>query len=1118
MGVVCRARDPRIGRLVAVKLLRVGDDAMRQRFLQEAQSAGSLQHRNIVTIYVYGEQDGESYIVMELVEGFTLAEQIGTGRALPIARKLELIEELARGLEYAHNRGIVHRDVKPGNVMISTDGVLKILDFGIARVGGSSLTRAGTMIGTPNYMSPEQVEGRVVDRRSDVFAVGLVFYELLTGRQAFSGATVREVVDAVVKREPMPLAEACPGLDPAFDAIVRRAIHKDPARRYRTLSILAADVARLRARVAKPSASADPPTVAIMSGESETVVQPRAPRLAAQSELVAKRRARIDEYLRGGQMAFEAGNFAAAIDACDQAGLLDPDEPRVRDLLERACNAIDKQQIAAWLAEARSCVERDALDEASALLVRVAELAPDSSDAREVANAIDERRQWRQEEDARREAVVDALTRARASLTSGQFDVAIRAASEVLLHDPLHEEAHQLSQRAVADLQERRHQQRLAQAAQAIIDTQKREFAAGRHRAAIEALERATPAHALIDGALTELRAELEAIEQRAREAADRRRQEEEERRRREEEVRRQREEQQRRVMEQMAGARRLIAAGQFVEALRALADVERVPPHKDGIAALIAEARAGQAAVEAAARRERQIADALARTSSEIDRGNLSQASAIVDDILKLAPDHPQALAKRADIAAAIERIERQQAQDREAERIARTARDRFKAGDHAGAMALLESSTPPHPTTAAALVELKSMLAEIERRRREEEERRQALVRDAIARARAAADRTAFAEATALLEPFASSDPIAAETLAGILRDAAAHEARLRLEREAAERRLREEREAAQRRAEQERVARQQRIEEQFRVAAAEIAAGNLQTALDRFERLGRAEGDVPGLETAIADLRADLAAAERERLRKEAEAAHLELQRWTRAQIADARERLQHDDPQSAVQLLDRARSRLADAPESAELEGEVAAILTAARKRVRVQTLLAEARERVDHNAHTEALAKVDAVLALDPRSATALALKAAIREAIEAQARRDLEEFRRDRKAAEERYARERSEKVAQALERAGTTQSPRDAMLILAEALRLDPRNRDCVDLAAARQAELMVLVAALIDENRFADALQALEGLDEVVTTKDRLNALRDRAIIGRAVEERAERSKRHE
>src|SRR5436190_421795 len=132
MGVVCRARDPRIGRLVAIKLLRVGDDAMRQRFLQEAQSAGSLQHRNIVTIFDYGEQDGESYIVMELVEGVTLADQIATGVALPLSRKLELIEDLARGLEYAHNRGIVHRDVKPTNVMISSDSVLKILDFGIA--------------------------------------------------------------------------------------------------------------------------------------------------------------------------------------------------------------------------------------------------------------------------------------------------------------------------------------------------------------------------------------------------------------------------------------------------------------------------------------------------------------------------------------------------------------------------------------------------------------------------------------------------------------------------------------------------------------------------------------------------------------------------------------------------------------------------------------------------------------------------------------------------------------------------------------------------------------------------------------------------------------------------
>jgi hypothetical protein len=251
----------------------------------------------------------------------------------------------------------------------------------------------------------------------------------------------------------------------------------------------------------------------------------------------------------------------------------------------------------------------------------------------------------------------------------------------------------------------------------------------------------------------------------------------------------------------------------------------------------------------------------------------------------------------------------------------------------------------------------------------------------------------------------------------------------------------------------------------------------------------------------------MRAKREAAER-RAEQERAAARLELERWARAQLADAGERLQRDDSRGAVQVLDDARSRLVDASASASLIREVAAALAAARKRLRVQTLLAEAQERIDNNAHSEALAKVDAALAIDPDAAAARELKTAIREAILTRARYDLEEFRRDRKAAEERYARERSEKIASALHRAGTTQSPRDAMLILADALRLDPRNQNCIDLAAARQAELMVLVEALIDESRFADALHALEGLDEVVTTKDRLNALRDRAIIGHAVE----------
>ena len=227
MGVVYQARDPHIGRLVAVKLLNVSDEGVYERFLQEARSAGQLKHRNIVTIYDYGEFESTPFIVMEFIEGTTLGELIRTDRTLSLPRKLELIGDLAAGLDYAHNKGVVHRDVKPANVMIDREGVLKILDFGLARVGESGLTQFGSMMGTPNYMSPEQIQGRPVDRRSDIFAVGLLFYELLSCRQAFPGASIHQVLYAITQADPITLSELCPGLDPDLVAIVNKAIEKE---------------------------------------------------------------------------------------------------------------------------------------------------------------------------------------------------------------------------------------------------------------------------------------------------------------------------------------------------------------------------------------------------------------------------------------------------------------------------------------------------------------------------------------------------------------------------------------------------------------------------------------------------------------------------------------------------------------------------------------------------------------------------------------------------------------------------------------------------------------------------------------------------------------------------
>jgi len=248
MGAVYLARDARIGRLVALKVLRLDNEEMRNRFELEAQSAGRLKHPNIVTIHDYEEYDGNPCLVMEYVEGHTLAEMIQRGDPLPIGRRLDFVEQVCRGLAYAHAAGIVHRDIKPTNLMVDQHGVLKILDFGIARNAERGVTRSRRMVGTAGYMSPEQVRGDKVDQRCDVFAVGLVLYEFLTGRRAFPGENEYSVFDRILNGSPDPFdypdARVLEGVAPILDMALARV----PEQRYQTVTALGTDLAALRQR------------------------------------------------------------------------------------------------------------------------------------------------------------------------------------------------------------------------------------------------------------------------------------------------------------------------------------------------------------------------------------------------------------------------------------------------------------------------------------------------------------------------------------------------------------------------------------------------------------------------------------------------------------------------------------------------------------------------------------------------------------------------------------------------------------------------------------------------------------------------------------------------------
>jgi len=260
MGSLYLARDtnPNTNRLVAVKLLLANLDSgdLRERFAREARALAALNHPNIVDIYDSGEFQGSPFIVMEYVRGETLAEKIKRRAPMSLAQQLKLMVELCSGLAHAHEAGIIHRDIKPANLMVDQYGRLKILDFGIARVsegltrfGGVQVTQLNMRIGTPGYMSPEQIEGGDIDRRSDVFAVGAVCYELISFHEAFTGTNTRQVENKVLQSQPERLTNLIPGLDPEIEQIINRALAKDPKDRFQDATSLEEAFERMRWRV-----------------------------------------------------------------------------------------------------------------------------------------------------------------------------------------------------------------------------------------------------------------------------------------------------------------------------------------------------------------------------------------------------------------------------------------------------------------------------------------------------------------------------------------------------------------------------------------------------------------------------------------------------------------------------------------------------------------------------------------------------------------------------------------------------------------------------------------------------------------------------------------------------
>jgi serine/threonine-protein kinase len=238
MGIVYLGKDPKIHRSVAIKTMRLDEvDAdelpdVKMRFFREAESAGKLSHPNIVTIFDAGEEQDLAYIAMEVLDGVDLKDLCKKKNLLPVKRTMEIVTKISEALDYAHSQNVVHRDIKPANIMVMPDGTVKVTDFGIAKITTSAKTQTGIVLGTPSYMSPEQLSGTKVDGRSDLFSLGVVLFEMLTGERPFQGESVATLM-YVIANQPHPSPyELRPDLPKTVGAVIDRALQKDAAKRY----------------------------------------------------------------------------------------------------------------------------------------------------------------------------------------------------------------------------------------------------------------------------------------------------------------------------------------------------------------------------------------------------------------------------------------------------------------------------------------------------------------------------------------------------------------------------------------------------------------------------------------------------------------------------------------------------------------------------------------------------------------------------------------------------------------------------------------------------------------------------------------------------------------------
>ncbi|HMD08611.1 MAG TPA: protein kinase [Candidatus Acidoferrum sp.] len=480
-GVVYRARDPIINRLVALKTITTGlaeyPDLL-QRFYQEAQSAGGLQHPNIVTIYDLGDADGIPYIAMELLEGESLDQLISRRAALPVPLKLTYVLQACRALDYAHKRGIIHRDIKPDNVMLTRDGTVKVVDFGIARVLETSKTQTGMLLGTFAYMSPEQYHGEHADARSDIWSFGVLLYELLAYQRPFRGSTPASLMHSICQQEPTPLLEVAPECPAALEKVVQKVLRKSPDERYQSMeevlldldpickSLQAESVAALVVQARNLSEQGDYSQSRDLLRQALQIdsTNSQARNLLEKANTELRRiliRPKLQQQIEKGRELLAEGKTQEARVEAEVVLQLDPTFEPGQELLKRVQQEMDRaRQIAEWIDAAEQRLAQGLLEEAEELLAKVLEGESTNQQAKALQLQVTSEKAERQ----RRAQFFEKMQQARGLWTQQNYAECIQLLVELRKEFPDDDEIPRLLETAQEDQANQRRSQGLADA------------------------------------------------------------------------------------------------------------------------------------------------------------------------------------------------------------------------------------------------------------------------------------------------------------------------------------------------------------------------------------------------------------------------------------------------------------------------------------------------------------------------------------------------------------------------------------------------------------------------------------------------------------------------------